>query len=216
MLGGLEDSPKLGVYCTGDRGACLKGVLGELSTRQYNVPVTSQCLAGVDGAGPTGLAEASVSGCSSRSRSAALTTITLGSEVVEVPVNRPLNDGAEPTGLAKASVSGCCSRSRSAALTTITLGNEVVEVPVSRPSSSAERSVGEVVEVPVEVAERSVREVVEVPVTTSIANRLATELLHGDTNSSMHTDCQSIFVSKLAAKFRDFPLSRPLSSIKFR
>ena len=112
MLGGLEDSSKLGVYCTGDRGACLKGVLGELSTRLYNALVTGKCLAGVDGAGPTRLAKASVSGCSSRSRSAALTTITLGSEVVEVPV--------------------------------------------SRPSSSAERSVGEVVEVPVEVAERSV------------------------------------------------------------
>ena len=127
-----------------------------------------------------------------------MTTITLGSEVVEVPVSRPLNDGAEPTGLAKASVSGCCSRSRSATLITITLGNEVVEVPVSRPSSSAERSVGAVVEVPVEVAERSVREVVEVPVTNSIANRLATELLHNDTQSSMHTDCPA----KLAAKFR--------------
>ena len=172
VLGGVEDSPKLGVYCAGDRGACLKGVLGELSTRQYNVPVTGKCLAGVDGAGATGLAEASASGCSSRSRSAALTTITLG--------------------------------------------NEVVEVPVSRPSSSAERSVGEVVEVPVEVAERSVREVVEVPVTTSIANRLATELLHGDTQSSMHTDCRSIFASKSAAKFREVPLSRPLSSAKFR
>ena len=72
-------------------------------------------MAAVDGPGLTGVEEASVSGCSSRSRSAALkTTIVLGCEIVEVPVGvatRPVrhcsavaNEGEEAGG---ASIAHC-------------------------------------------------------------------------------------------------------------